>query len=121
MAFLTRQRRCAAAAALAILSLGGGAPAAALSLEVAGKAAYLYKLAPFVSWPAQAWPAPNAPLVICVQGADPFGPMLDQATAGQAVGSHPVQVKRLARLDAAAGCHIAYVAGGAAQTQAQAL
>ena len=74
-----------------------------------------------MSWPEKAWAAPNAPLVICVQGADPFGPVLDRATAGQAVGPHPVQVRRLARLDANSGCQIAYVAGGAAQSQAQAL
>jgi len=59
--------------------------------------------------------------VICVQGADPFGPVLDRATAGQAVGTHPIAVKRLARLDAGSGCQIAYVGGGPGQSQAQAL
>jgi hypothetical protein len=108
------------AAGLAILGLGA-APACAQSLELAVKATYLYKLAPFVSWPAQAYGGPNAPLVICVQGADPFGPILDRATAGQSVDGHPVVVRRVARLDAGAGCHIAYVAGGPAQSQAQAL
>jgi hypothetical protein len=113
----------AAAAALAMLSLqvGGAAGAGTGDLELAVKATYLYKLAPFVSWPAAAWTSPNAPLVICVQGSDPFGPMLDRATAGQAVGPHPVMVRRLARMDAESGCQIAYVAGGPAQSQAQAL
>jgi hypothetical protein len=106
------------AAALALL---GAAPARADSLELAVKATYLYKLAPFVSWPSLANAPPNAPLVICVQGADPFGPLLDRATAGQALGSHPVVVRRVARLEPAAGCHIAYVAGGAGQSQTQAL
>lgn len=116
---LSRSR--VAALSLTILGLGGSALAGADSLELAVKATYLYKLAPFVSWPALANAPPTAPLVICVQGADPFGQMLDRATAGQAVGSHPVVVRRLARLEPAAGCHIAYVAGGAAQSQAQAL
>jgi hypothetical protein len=111
------------AAGLAILSLqiGEAARAGTDNLELAVKATYLYKLAPFVSWPATAWTAPNAPLVICVQGSDPFGPLLDRATAGQAVGGHPVRVRRLARVDADSGCQIAYVAGGPAQSQAQAL
>lgn len=91
------------------------------SLELAVKATYLYKLAAFVNWPAQAFAAPNAPLTICVQGADPFGPLLDQATNGQAVAGHPVAVRRLARLDVGSGCQIAFVAGGAAQSQAEAL
>jgi YfiR/HmsC-like len=126
MALLSRQqpisRRGARLAGLAALCLGATAPAQAEpSLELAVKATYLYKLAPFVSWPSAAWSAPDAPLVICVQGTDPFGPVLDRATAGQAVDSHPVVVRRLARLDPAAGCQIAYVAGGAAQSQAQAL
>jgi hypothetical protein len=110
-----------AALSLAILSLGGAALAASESLEMAVKATYLYKLAPFVSWPSLANAPPTAPLVICVQGADPFGPMLDRAILGQTMGAHPVVVRRVARLEPAAGCHIAYVAGGAAQSQAQAL
>jgi hypothetical protein len=118
--------RGAALAAAFVWLLGASAllspgPARADSLELAVKATYLYKLAPFVSWPALANAPPTAPLVICIQGADPFGAMLDRATLGQAVGSHPVVVRRVARLDPAAGCHIAYVAGGAAQSQAQAL
>jgi len=114
--------RWMARAAAFAAAWGAIAPAQAdTSLEVAVKATYLYKLAPFVSWPASVWAAPNAPLTICVQGADPFGPLLDRATAGQAVGPHPVMVRRLARLEAGSGCHIAYVAGGAAQSPAQAL
>jgi YfiR/HmsC-like len=116
------RRRRARLAGLAVLGLASAAPAQAEpSLELAVKATYLYKLAPFVSWPAQAWATPNAPLTICVQGADPFGPLLDQAVGGQAVAGHPVEVRRLARLEASSGCQIAFVAGGPGQSQAQAL
>jgi hypothetical protein len=108
------------AAALAALCPGAGR-AGDDSFELAVKATYLYKLAPFISWPNAAWSTPGAPMVICVQGADPFGQLLDRATAGQAVGSHPVVVKRVARLAPDTGCQIAYVAGGAAQSKAQAL
>jgi hypothetical protein len=128
MALLTTPRAVApwrAPAALAVLlALGAGTPVAAggdAALELAVKATYLYKLAPFVSWPAAAYPPANAPLVICVQGADPFGSVLDRATAGQSVGGHPVIVKRVARLEANSGCQIAYVSGGPGQSQAQAL
>ena len=74
MALLIRQccaRLRAAAAGLAVLILGGAAAATAAPLELAVKATYLYKLAPFVSWPSTGWATPTAPLVICIQGARP--------------------------------------------------
>ena len=96
-------------------------PSDGAGLELAVKATYLYKLAPFVKWPAATNAGSNAPLVICVQGTDPFGLVLDRAVSGQAVGIHPVVVRRLARIEPGSGCQIAYVAGGPAQSQAQAL
>ena len=113
--------RALAAGCAAAIAMGGAAHAEGGDLELAVKATYLYKLAPFVSWPAAAMPAATAPLVICVQGVDPFGAVLDRATSGQAVGSHPVIVRRLARLEPGSGCQIAFVAGGEGQSQAQAL
>jgi len=105
----------------AVLAETSQASAGEASLELAVKATYLYKLAPFVNWPPEAYASAAAPLVICVQGADPFGQVLDRAVSGQVVGSHPVTVKRLPRIDAESGCHIAYLAGGPAQSQTQAL
>ena len=126
MAFLSASRqapqRRAALVALAVLNVAMGAPAYAdPPLELAVKATYLYKLAPFVSWPGAAYVAPNGPLTICVQGVDPFGAVLDQAVGGQVVDGHPLAVRRLARLDAGSGCQSAYLAGGPAQSPAQAL
>jgi YfiR/HmsC-like len=90
-----------------------------LDLEV--KAIYLYRFAPFVSWPARVYERRHAPLVICVQGLDPFGPVLDRAAGGQWVGPHPVLVRRLERIERGSGCHIAYLAGGPAQSGGEAL
>jgi hypothetical protein len=56
-----------------------------------------------------------------VQGADPFGPLLDRVAAGQSVARRPVVVRRVPKLEADTGCAIAYVAGSSAQSQAQAL
>jgi len=113
--------RWAALSAALVAGLAEGRAARADNLELAVKATYLYKLAPFVSWPAQAMGGPTAPLAICVQGADPFGAVLDRAVSGQAVAGHPLVVRRLARLGPGDGCQIAYVSGGPAQSQAQAL
>ncbi|HEX3700549.1 MAG TPA: YfiR family protein [Phenylobacterium sp.] len=114
----------AARIAWALLALAGWiAPARAetTSLEEAVKATYLYKLAPFVAWPAGAFNAAEDPLVICVQGAEPFAGLVERAAAGQRVGPRPIVVRRLARLDRGAGCHIAYLGGSPAQSTAQAL
>lgn len=78
------------------------------SLAIAVKAAYLYKMAPFVDWPKAAMGAPNDPLVICVVGPDPFGSVLDRALAGAAVEGHPIVARRLPRASPSAGCHIAF-------------
>ena len=91
------------------------------SLRLAVKAAYLAKFAPFVVWPEAAFSAPNAPLVLCVQGEDPFDGMLDKLTAGESVGAHPVIVRRLLKLDPDSGCHVVYLAGSPVQSPAAAL
>lgn len=91
------------------------------SLEYAVKAAYLHKFAPFVEWPAAAYDSPTSPFEVCVAGDEPFGPALDKALDGQRVGQHPVAVRRLARVDGRASCHVLYVAGSEAQSVADAL
>jgi hypothetical protein len=108
-------------ALLIALLAGSVARAAGPPLELEVKAAYLTKFAPFVVWPAAAFAGPNAPLVLCVQGDDPFDGLLDRLAAGQSVGTHPVIVRRVPRLAADSGCQIAYLAGSCAQSQAAAL
>lgn len=89
------------------------------SLDV--EAAYLARLAPFVIWPPSLFSGAAVPLVLCVQGNDPFGDRLDRMTAGQGVGSHPILVRRIARLDPDSGCEVAFIAGSPAQSQSAAL
>src|SRR5580658_253465 len=113
---LTRWTAVAAAWLTAFSAFAASSPPGA-----AIKAAYVTKFAPFVVWPPSAFAGPTAPLVLCVQGDDPFGAMLDQLTADQRVGSHPMIVRHLARIDAESGCHIAYLAGSPAQSQAAAI
>jgi hypothetical protein len=91
------------------------------ALELAIEATYLYRLAHFATWPASAFSGPASPLVICIQGTDPFGAVLDHLVVDRRVGGREIAVKRLARLEAGSGCQIAYVAGGPAQSAAQAL
>ena len=97
------------------------APPPPASDEQTVKAGYLAKFAPFVVWPQETFASPTAPLVLCVQGDDPFGETLDHLTAGRSVGTHPIIVRRVARIEADSGCHIAYLAGSSAQSPAAAL
>ena len=91
------------------------------SLEAAVKANYLYKLAPFVEWPADTFPNASAPFVVCVQGKDPFGELLDRAVSGQRIGARGVVILRLSRIDGGSGCQMAYVGGSDAQPRTAAL
>ncbi len=91
------------------------------ALERAVKAVDLYKLAPFVDWPAQALGADRSPFAICVVGRDPFGPLLDRAAAGQQVADHPVVVRRMPLATPDPPCHIMFIGGSPAQSVGAAL
>jgi hypothetical protein len=80
-----------------------------IPLEYAIKATYLYKLAPFIDWPPDAFASPDAPFPICVVGEDPFDGFLAHAIAGRAFGTHPFVVRRLDALTNDADCRIAYI------------
>jgi hypothetical protein len=106
MALLTR----AGAALAACLLLGASAGAA--GLEDAVKATYLYKFAPFVSWP-QAALQPGA-FTLCISGADAVTALLPEAVAGQQVGGRPIVIHHLADTEAPTACQILYVANSPA-------
>jgi YfiR/HmsC-like len=97
-----------AALGLALASLCGAAWAGD-ALETGVKATYLYKFAPFVEWPANAFPSPESPITICVVGADPFGAALDEVAQRQRVGGRPLAVRHLASVARDSGCQIAYL------------
>jgi hypothetical protein len=105
----------------AAVALGSAVQAQTASVEYAVKATYLYKFAPFVEWPASAFPSPSSPFYLCVLGSDPFGPTLDAAVSGQRVDAHPVQVVRLQKVEAASRCHVLYLGASRAQSAAEAL
>jgi hypothetical protein len=98
-------------ALLLMLAFCDGARAQDSSLELAVKATYLYKLAPFVEWPDVVFNTPTAPLQICIAGQDPFGVLLDQAVAGQRVGVRAIELRRIARVERNSDCHVLYAGG----------
>lgn len=104
--------RCwSAALCVLALTVSAAAFAADSTLENGVKATYIYKLAPFVEWPASAFVAEGSPLTICVVGNDPVSALIDQAAAGQRVDDRPITVRHLAAVAPNSGCHILYAAG----------
>jgi hypothetical protein len=103
------RRRCVAFFAALCGMLAPPLAAQAPNVEYAVKATYLYKLAPFVDWPAGTFTGPADPLVICVAGEDEVADLVDEAVKGQSVGSHPIAVVHLAA-GATTPCNILYLA-----------
>jgi hypothetical protein len=97
---------------VALTMLATAARAQDPGLEAAVKATYLYKVAPFIDWPA---PPPASGFTICIVGNDTLGGVLDQAVAGQRVKDRPILVRRLAVFADDALCQIVYASGSPAQ------
>jgi len=117
---LYKQRRTLAAL-ICLMASGVTAHVQAGAPESAVKATYLYKFAPFVEWPASAFPSQSSPFYLCVLANEPLGAMLDQATSGQRVGEHRIMVRRLGSMEGGQGCHILYLGKAADKSTAETL
>lgn len=102
-------------AKVAILAVSLAASAGAIAAqappasEYEVKAAFLYNFAKFVEWPPAELATSDAPLVIGLLGADPFGHTLDLIVADKHIGGHPLIIKRFRDASDAEGCHILFV------------
>jgi hypothetical protein len=63
--------------------------------EATVKAAFLFKFAGYVEWPARLVPAADTPLVIGVLGSDEVAAELERIVPERNVNGHPVTVRRL--------------------------
>jgi uncharacterized protein DUF4154 len=86
--------------------------------ESAVKAAYLLNFGKFLRFPEN---AKRGSFDICIVGPDPFGRSLDEITANEFIDGRPVHVLRLARVDAARQCSIAYIASQDAHFSAESI
>lgn len=97
--------------ALALLTPSAAAAAGDMESDLLArkvKAAVLFNLAKFVTWPADKLSADGAPLRLCVLQPDPFGGTLVEATRGKVVNGHPLQVAIVSQADELRSCHVAY-------------
>lgn len=73
------------------------------------KGAFLLNFAKFVEWPAEAFQGPSEPITICVLGANPFTPALDQAARQVVLENRSVQVRVIEDPQQARHCQIVFV------------
>jgi hypothetical protein len=83
------------------------------------KAAMLYNLTHFVEWPASAYPDPQAPLLLCILGKDPFGSILTSTLLKKTVNGRPVLLLHPQNDKEVRGCHVLYISSSERKTIAQ--
>ncbi|KEQ53866.1 YfiR family protein [Sphingobium chlorophenolicum] len=103
-----RRRRRWAALSFLSLFVGTASATAPATLERAVQANFLFKFAPFVEWPPEAFATSERAFVICVVGDDPFGALLNDVVRGQKMANRPVVVRRAVGDPAPPGCHILF-------------
>jgi hypothetical protein len=110
--------RLAAGLGASVCGLAVATTSFGASLELTVKAIDLYKVAPFVEWPAGALGPATAPLAICIVGHDPFGTTLDHAVAGQQALGRAIVIRRMATASPDAACAVAFLGSGPAAREA---
>jgi len=83
---------------------------AAEPLEYKIKAAFLLNFTKFIEWPSSDFEGPNSPFTICILGKDPFGSVLDEIVAGEAVEGRKIVVQRIKRAPASKACQVLFAA-----------
>lgn len=107
MGVLTHRLRTAAATfALALAACAAYAQNAVPEATV--KAAFLYKFAVYVEWPASAFPQPDSPLVIGVMGADDVAAELEKLVPNRQVNNRRVIARRVREGEPLRGIHLLF-------------
>jgi hypothetical protein len=77
--------------------------------ETSLKAAFVYKFASYVEWPAESFPSPDSPFVIGVLGADDIAAELEGLVHGRSVGNRPAIVRRMKDGEPLTGLHMLFI------------
>ncbi|MDQ6861010.1 MAG: YfiR family protein [Verrucomicrobiota bacterium] len=77
--------------------------------EYALKSVFLYNFCRFIDWPDSAFASGNDPLVIGVIGDDPFGPMLDEAVAGESFRGRSIRIEHYRSPREIGRCHLLFI------------
>lgn len=102
--------------ALFSLLLGATLPAfAQVSREYQLKAVFLWRLAQFTEWPADAFANAESPIGICVLGENPFGDAIEAAVRGETAHGRRLIVRYPRAVQDVKGCHILYISESTAR------
>jgi len=104
------RRTAVAVACAAALLVPLRARAQEPSLERQVKAAFLYKFAGYVEWPANAFPAKDSPVTIGVYGDDALAHELSQLVEGRTSGGRRVTIVRIKSVDPLPDVRVLFVA-----------
>jgi len=97
------------------VSLGLQPALAQQASDASVKAAYLYNFLRYVDWPPSSAPAPDAPLVVGVAGAEAVRSELQTIVAGRQVHGHRVTLREISGNDALEGLHAVFLGRDADQ------
>lgn len=86
---------------------------AQVSKEYQVKAVFLWRLAQFTHWPAEAFDHAESPVVICVLGNNPFGDALNVAVRGETAQTRKLVVQHHRTVEESKTCHILFFGGTA--------
>lgn len=95
--------------ALQLLAAAGWAGTVTDSTEYHIKAAYLYKFASYVEWPATTFAQANTPFTIGILGAGTMAQALNGLKADHVINDRVINVKILRPNDALTGIHMLFV------------
>lgn len=84
-------------------------PAQATELEQRVKAAFLYNVAKFVDWPANASTPVDPAMDLCILGDPEFATVVRQELANKRIGSTPVLIHESDAVDSSQECQILFV------------
>lgn len=98
----------------AVVFLAAAQTASAVDREAKLRAAFLYRLAFFVEWPASRFASAQSPIVLCIApdtGADlvrELSALGKRSATGDASASRTLQVRALAAAQDSSACHLLY-------------
>lgn len=93
---------------MALVSLDARGATDDLSREYRIKAAYLYNLSKFITWPNEENMAKDAPITLCVYGYNPFETYLEKLQDRQIRG-RAIAVRYVGEHDSVDGCQLLFI------------
>src|SRR5688572_76140 len=116
------RKRAGISVTVMICALAGWCAAADISgREYEVKALFIVRIAQFIDWPKSPAGSASRPFVFCVQGTDPFGPILDGAVLREQVMGRPAVVKRIPSALTAESCDVVFISSSMQTSLAEVL